>query len=459
MVEKNKKMTVSRRDFLKGVGALSVLAAAGGSIPLSIFEASCSSGQPTGSQTFTTNLGGEPDTIDPNLASWAGDLSIIYRCFEGLLGFNKDLTLKAVCATQIPTTANGGISADGKTYTFKLKSNVTWSDGTKVKAGDFAYSIVRMLDPALAAEYASFYYTIAGAQAYNSATNANAATLATLKAAVGVSAPDDSTLVVKLAAPQATFLQLMALWPAYPLRQDVIAKYGDKWTEAGNYMSNGPMVLSEWVHQDHLTFTPNPNYWGTKPKLTKITFKMIADANAAWSAYLNNELDQCGPPGGTEKTVIADPVLSKQIVRFNELTTFAFQFQVHTPPYDNKTLRQALATGIDRQAYINQVRNGIGKVALSWIPPGMPGYNANLGTDYAFNVTKAKQLLATALTQLNLSDASKLKLRFQYNNAGLNPQLAQFLQAQMSTNLGINLTLEPMEAKAFSAMVNANQET
>jgi len=453
---KTSKDGMNRREFLKTAGAIGLVAAAGSSLPLSVFGTSCTQGQPAGSQTFTANLAGEPAQIDPNRASWAAERSVIMRCFEGLLGFNKDLTLKAVVATQIPTVGNGGISSDGLTYTFKVKNNVTWSDGTKVKAQDFVYSIKRMLDPDLAAEYASFYYDIVGAEDYNGAADKDAATKAQLKAAVGVTAPDDSTLQIKLAQTRPTFLQLMALWPVYPVRQDVIEAKGDQWTEAGNYMGNGPWILSEWVHQDHMTFTPNTNYWGTKPKLSKITYKMITDANAAWAAYQNGELDEGGPPGGTEKTVMADPVLSKEIVRYNELTTFAFQFQVHTPPYDNLKLRQALSCGVDRQAYINQVRSGIGKVALSWIPPGMPGYDANLGKDYDFNPTKAKQLLADA----GFPNGSGLpELKFQYSNTGLNPQLAQFLQQQLKDNMGINLTLEPMESKAFSQMVNSNKHT
>jgi oligopeptide transport system substrate-binding protein len=459
MAKKNEKLTVSRRDFLKSAGALGLVAAAGSAIPLSIFSSSCTQGQPAGSQTWTVNLAGEPPSIDPNLSSWAASRTVILRCFEGLLAFNKDLSLKADVAKEIPTVGNGGISADGMTYTFKLNTKAAWSDGKKVTAGDFVYSIKRMLDPAYAAEYASFYYDIVGAEAYNGAADKDAATQASLKADVGVKALDDATLEIKLAQPRPTFLSLMALWPVYPVREDTITANGDQWTEAGTYLGNGPWVLTEWVHQDHMTFEPNTNYWGTKPKLTKITYKMITDANAAWAAYLNGELDASGPPSGTEKTVMADPTLSPQIVRYNDLTTYAFQFQIHTAPYSNKTLRQALSCAFDRQAYIDQVRGGVGKVALSWIPPGMPGYNASLGQEYTFDVAKAKTLLTQALSELGLSDVSKLNLKFQYSNTGLTPPLAQLLQQQLKDNLGISLTIEPMESAAFSKMVNAEQET
>jgi oligopeptide transport system substrate-binding protein len=149
-----------------------------------------------------------------------------------------------------------------------------------------------------------------------------------------------------------------------------------------------------------------------------------------------------------------DPTLSPQIVRLPQLTTYAFQFNVTKPPFDNKTLRQALACAIDRAAYINEVRHGVGKVALSWIPPGMPGFDATLGTDWTFNVTKAKALLA----QAGYPDGKGLpELKFQVANTGANPTIAAFLQGQLKDNLGINLTVDLMDPKAYSALYNAKE--
>jgi oligopeptide transport system substrate-binding protein len=426
---------------------------------LGLIPACTQGGTPSGEQVLNVNLAGEPAQIDPNRASWAAERSVIGQVFEGLLGFDKNLAVIPVVAKELPTVANKGISADGKTYTFNLKTNVTWSDGKKVTAKDFAYSIVRMLDPDLATEYASFYYPIAGAEAYNGAATKTATEKAALKAAVGVKATGDYTLQITLGDAYPVFLQLMSLWPVYPVREDIITANGDKWTEAATYIGNGPFKMSEWVHQDHITFVQNPNYWGTKPKLTKITYKMITDANAALAAYKNGELDMSGVPVGTEKATMADATLNKEIVRNADLTTFAFQFNVHTAPYDNLNLRKALSTGIDRAAFVDKVRGGVGKVALSWIPPGMPGYDATLGTEYSFDVAKAKALLATALTELKLADASKLALKFQFSDTASNKTIAQFLQGQLKDNLGITLTLEPMESKAFTQMVNGNKHT
>ncbi|WP_240608185.1 peptide ABC transporter substrate-binding protein [Dehalogenimonas alkenigignens] len=429
-------------------------------LALGMFLPACGNDEPQQTTTAPTtqtpmelrlNLAGEPAQIDPSRASWAAERSVIQQCFDGLLGFNQDLSLKAVVAAAIPTTGNG-ISADGKTYTFTLRSGVTWSDNTPVTAADFVYGIKRMLSPDLASEYASFYFGIVGAEAYYTATDATPAQKTALRDAVGVRAVNTTTLEIKLNDPLPSFLNLMAMWPSYPIKESVVTANGEGWTEAGKYLGNGPFVLKEWVHQDHMTFEPNPNYWGTKPKLTKITYRMITDANAALAAYKNNELDISGVPTGTEAATIADPVYGKEIVRYPELVTFAFQFNVNKAPFNILKFRQAMACAIDRAAFVNNVRGGVGKVALSWIPPGMPGYDANLGAEYAFNATKAKQLLAEA----GFPNAAGLPvIKFQFSDTAGNRTIAQFLQAQLKQNVNIDLVLEPMESKAFSQMVNA----
>jgi oligopeptide transport system substrate-binding protein len=403
-------------------------------------------------QILRLNLAAEPDTIDPNQASWADDKSIISQCFEGLLSYNADGSLKADVATVIPTVANSGISSDGLTITFKLKTNVTWSDGKPVTANDFVYSIKREFDPTLACEYASFYFDIVGAEDSYNATGDTAAQQATLAAAIGVSAPDNYTLVIKLNNPQLTMLDCMALWPVYPERADIIAQYGNNWTDPPNYIGDGPYILTTWTHQSELVFKPNPNYWGTKPTLSEIDFQEITDPNAALAAYQNNELDVVGLPVGDYATYLNDPNYANQRLLFPELTTFAFQFNVTKAPFNNVLIRQALSCAVDRNAFVTNVEAGVGQAALSWIPPGMPGYNANIGTQYTFNVTQAKSLLA----QAGYSDVSKLPtITFSYSNTGSNPTIAQFLQGQMQQNLGINITLDPEDSKTFSSNVNS----
>jgi len=412
-------------------------------------------------QTFRINLGDEPATIDPNRASWTQERSVIDLVFEELLKFDlKTLELQPAVAKEIPSTANGGISADGKTYTFKLRNDVKWSDGKPVTAKDFVYSVKRLLDPALAAEYASFYYDIVGAEEYNNSKEKDPAKLQALKDAVAVKAKDDYTLEFTLKNPRSSFLQVMALWPVAPLREDIITANStpdkpDKWTEdPKTYIGNGPFKLTEWVHQDHITLVPNENYYGPKPKLQKIVYYMVTDVQANYAAYLNGEREIATVPVPMTKQVLADPNLSKQLVRGARLTTFAVQFNNRVKPFDDLRVRQAFSMAIDRDAFIDKVRSGVGKPAYSWIPPGMPGYQPDLGKEYKLDPVKAKQLLADA----GYPGGQGLpKITLLYANSGNNPIMAQFMQEQFKTNLGIDITLEPTEPKAASQAINKGQ--
>ena len=418
--------------------------------------------KPTGDQTLTVNLGVENNTLDPNRASWVSERTILVQCFDGLLAFDRNLNVVPMVAKEMPTLANGGISADGLTYTLKLRNDVTWSDGAKLTAKDFVFSFKRLFDPAIAGDYESFYVNVVGGDAFFSSGSKTAAEQTALRDAIGVRAVDDYTLEIKLTAALPTFIDLLALWPVYPVRQDMVDAHPDSWAQPDAsgampyYIGNGPFIIKEWVQNDHYTLVPNPNYWGTKPYLTKIIFKIIQDANTALAAYKNNELDQSGVPGGTQKATMSDPVLSPDILRYPILTTFGLRFNMTVAPFDNLLVRQAISCSIDRQSYIDKVRGGVGKVALSWIPPGMPDYDASLGQDWAFNPTKAQQLLA----QAGYPGGKGLPtIKFQYSQSGTNPVLAAFVQEQLKTNLGVDITLEPYDSKALSALVNNKQFT
>lgn len=406
------------------------------------------------------NLGGEPPTIDPSRSSTGHSITVVQQLFEGLLTFQPDLSLAAAVAREVPSVQNGGISKDLLTYTFRLRDDAKWSDGRSVTAGDFEYSIKRLLDPKTAASYASFYSSIKGAKDYATALGTKAqpkqaddATLARLRDAVAVRATDDRTLVVELAQPRLTFLQLMALWPAFPLRRDVIEAKGDQWTEAGNLIGNGPFLLAEWVHQERITLTPNSNYVGNQPRIAKVSLSMLSDANADFAAYRAGEREMTNVSPTIARQVLADPVLKPEVLRYTDLATFAYQFNTRKAPFDNPPVRQAFSKAINREAFVDKVSFGVGRPAYSWVPPGMPGHDPNLGKDvHAFDPAKAKELLA----QAGFAELGKLPpISFQYASSTANQLRAEFFQGQIRDHLGIDVRLEPMESAAFSRAVNS----
>jgi oligopeptide transport system substrate-binding protein len=407
-------------------------------------------------QIFRVSIGGEPPTLDPSLAAWDASYSVIELVFEGLLKFDEELNLQPAIAKEVPSQENGGISEDGKRYIFRLRTDAKFSDGKAVTAKDFEFSIKRLLDPSIAAAYASFYYSIVGAEEYNSSKEKDPARLKALRDAVGVKATDDYTLEIQLKEPRASFLQLTALWPTVPLREDILKDNSppdkvDKWTDdPKTYVGTGPFKLAEWVHQDHITLVPNEHYYGPKPKLKQIVLSMVADAQAEYAAFLNGEREIGKIPTALFEQIKNDPALSKQLVRIPRLSTVALMFNHQQKPFDNVKVRQALSTAIDREALIDKVQQGVNQPAYSWIPQGMPGHQPDLGQQYKLDPARAKQLLAEA----GYPEGQGLpEITLQYPNMRNNPIMAQFLQEQWKVHLGIDVTLEPMESKTFSQAV------
>ncbi|MBC8280868.1 MAG: peptide ABC transporter substrate-binding protein [Chloroflexi bacterium] len=396
------------------------------------------------------NLGGEPSSLDPQLASSLLEFSVLRQLSEGLIGFNKNLTLTPLVASEVPTVENGGISPDGLTYTFKLRDELIWSDGQPLIANDFEFSFKRVLSPDVAAPYSSLFSAIVGAEEYMMSGEAEPDAKAILRDAVGVTATSDTTLVIELVAPNPTFLQKIALVSGSPVRQDVISEFGTSWTEAGNYVGNGPYILSEWVHQDHITLEANPTYWGPAPKQARIRLNMITDENAELVAYKAGELHIAGVPPGTEAGILADADLSGQILPSAQLSSLALFLNTTVEALDSVKVRQAIATAIDRDAWTEKVKNGVGESATGWLPPGIPGYDPSVGSEYKFDAQGAKELLSAA-GYPNGEGFPELKLT--YVDAGDQGLMAQFLQVQLSGNLGIEISLDPLDPPSFGGQV------
>ena len=177
-------------------------------------------------------------------------------------------------------------SEDGLTWTFKLRKNSTWSNGTPVTAKDFEYSWKRTLNPETAAEYAYIMVDIEGAADVPEKGLDG----------VGVKALDDYTLEVKLTRPIAYFAELMSFEPFFPQSQVFVESCGEAYgTAADKQLYNGPFVLSSWKMEDQFAMTKNPNYWdAANVKLQTINNKVVKDSGADVNLYEDGQIDRVG---------------------------------------------------------------------------------------------------------------------------------------------------------------------
>lgn len=175
------------------------------------------------------------------------------------------------------------ISDDGLTYTFHLRDGLKWSDGEDVKAGDYVYGIQRLMDPEMASDYAFIGYILKNGAEVNSGS--------VPVDELGVSAPDDKTVVIELAHPATYFLSMAAMATFGPTRKDYVEKYGKEYAaDPEKSVYNGPFKMTEWKHGDEMILSKNENYWDADSiKLDEICVKTVADAKTAVAMWEQGE--------------------------------------------------------------------------------------------------------------------------------------------------------------------------
>ena len=400
---------------------------------------------------LNTNTGGEPDTIDPQKESFVNEVAQTMMVFEALMNFDPK-TLRP-----IPGAAKDQpkVSADGLSYTYTLRDGLKYSDGSPLATKDFAYAFARLCDPNTAGEYAFTGYVIAGCEDYNNLDpkKATPAELAAAKAKLGITT-DATTITFKLTEQAPYFNSIAALWVGVPSRESDVTKGGDKWTEPATFIGNGPFKLTEWKHNEKMVYERNDNYRGPVTKLKKWTKVMINEGAVAFAAYRNNELDAVGVAAEDLRTVDSDADLKAQLRDVPGSCTFYYGFNNKRAPFTDAKVRLAFAQAFDRAAFITDVQK-VGVAAESFIPPGLPGYDKD---DHAqkFDPAAAKANLAAS------SFAGKPELqgiKFTYSASARAKTRIEWAQQQWKTNLGIDVTPDPVDRTTFSQLVKKAETT
>lgn len=181
-----------------------------------------------------------PSGIDPAGIDWQGaNQQIVEQLFLGLTDITEDGDVTGELAT------SWSISDDGLVYTFTLRSDAEWTDGSPVTAGDVEYGVLRSLDPSTNSGYAYLLYAIKNAADYNNGNISD-------PGLVGVDALNDTTIRFELENPAVYFPTILALPPAYPQPEWAIDAYGNEWTDPANIETNGPYKLVSLVLPPHL---------------------------------------------------------------------------------------------------------------------------------------------------------------------------------------------------------------
>ncbi len=310
----------------------------------------------------------EPATLDPQLATLPDEFFIIRALGEGLLTPNPE------GGAPLPGVAEKWeVSPDGLTYTFHLRADAKWSNGTPVTSGSFAATIRRALNPATAAPKAALFLALRGAdEAYRGIVDA--------PANAGIATPDAHTLILTLTKPHADFLAMVASGPWIP------------WPPA-EHLGNGPFILEEWKPHQHIAVRKNPHYWdAANVKLDGIRFLAFDSGDTEERAFRAGQVDVTMSvpfsklvPYRTERPAIIHSVPLHE--------TRYLALNVNRPPLNDPRVRRALALAIDRTALVEKVILS-GQPACHFVPAGLGGYlpAATIKED----AVEARRLLAEA---------------------------------------------------------------
>jgi oligopeptide transport system substrate-binding protein len=369
-------------------------------------------------------LNTEPPSFDVNLMADNVSAVIGNATNDGLLALDKDLKT-------IPMLAESWtISPDGKTYTFKLREGLKWSDGQPLLAQHFVDSWERLLNAKTGSEYAYFLFDLENAQAYNSGK-------VTDFSKVGASAPDDRTVVAKLDKAAAYWINIPTHTSTFPVRKDVIAQWGDKWTEPAHIVSSGPYKIVETQKDSKIVLEKNLNSFRTSPdQIKRIVFRIVKDNTTAVSVFKNGDVDIVRdlPP-----LMVKSLEQSPEFVSAPFLRGYYFGFNVTDPNVSNPKVRKALALAIDR-GQLKQLFGSMITPSQSWNQPGFAGHDEANGL--AFNPEEAKKLWA----QVNPKPA---KLEYWFQTDELGRMVAENLKAQWKTVLGVDVELQNQEWKVY----------
>ena len=381
-------------------------------------------------ETLSTVISSEPPSIDWIRSTDTDSSWIEEHLMNGLARFDfRDPQLKLMPAL----AEKWEPKENGKKWIFYVRKGVKWSDGVAFKAQHVVDGWHRLLDPQVAAQASDNLYPILNAKEFNQGE-------ITDFSKVGVKLLDEYTIEVELVKPMGFFPLLMTHHTSFPVRQDLIDKFGSLWTEPENMVSLGPYKIIYWHHDSRIVLKRNENYWGEKPEIKYIIYYMIGKTSTALRMFDRGRIDFMKDLPTAEVSRLSK---REEFHSLSGLRLYYYGFKVKKPPFDNVLVRRAIAHAIDKQEIVTVI--GGGQFPLkSWVPPGTFGYDDKVGLE--FDVKKSRELLKKA----GYPDPSKLpKIVLGFNTEEKHQRIAENIQAQLKKNLSIQIELKNEEWKTY----------
>jgi peptide/nickel transport system substrate-binding protein len=417
----------SRRGFMGLTGAMAGLTL----VPL-LGPGQVRAGQPKHGGTLNVLIHPEPPTLTTIANTAVSSVYVSAKVTEGLLAYDFDLNPKPQLAT------GWSVSPDGLEYSFVLRQGVKWHDGQDFTSADVAFSILALKE-------------------------SHPRGRSTFASVMEVRTPDPHTAVIVLSRP-APYL-LTAFTAA---ETPIVPKHVYDGTKVDTHPNNnapigtGPYVFKEWVRGSHIILARNPNYWDQpKPYLDQLVLRIIPDPAARAAAIETGEV-QLAP--GT-------PVPLSELDRLRALPNLAFEsngyqytnnisrleFNLQKPYFQDLRVRQAFAHAIDRNVILNTVWYGYALPSPGPVSPQLRKYAAKDLPTYAFNPSRAEQLLDEAgLTRG--ADGIRLRLNLDYVPSSDNYKRGAEYIRQALAKIGVEAKVRSQDFSAYIKRIYTDRD-
>lgn len=404
---------------------------------------------PAGPKKITIAFWQEPDSLIPGYTSmsfaiWADEI-----CCTGLWNWDDKNNIEPELAAQIPSVANGGVSADGKTVTIKLRDGLKWQDGQPLTSADIAFTI---------SVYQNQKNTgISSRYGFDKSAGGSYIT--------SVDTPDAVTAVIHYSAAFGAwqaYLGLssnggMGLLPAHLLKDKPTL---DKDPFQQKPVGAGPFMITDWVSGDHITMKANPNYWRGKPKLDEVDIKIVPSSEAGMAAVQTGDVDwvvDLAESNIPDVTAMA-PKVNLNVIKTSNFEHLLFNLDPKLGPafFQDVQVRKAIIMGIDRDTIVQKLLYGK-TTAPADLWPNSPWENTSL-KPYPYDT---KQAMATLEADgwkkgsdgiyAKTINGQNTRLSFSYMTTSGNQLRAdqQVLITQQLKKIGVEMTIQDVPASTF----------
>lgn len=398
---------------------------------------------------FVFNNGTELQTLDPATVTGVPEGRAIRMVYEGLLVSHPE-TLEP-----LPGMAETWeVSEDGLTYTFHLRKNAKWTDGSLVTADDFLFSLERFLNPKTAAQYAYMLWYVKGAKAYTTEVE-NGGPKNDFDT-VGIKKLDEFTLQFQLDAKCPFFLELMAFYPMFPVSHRGIEAVKEtnpddwekEWLRPDRIVGNGPYVVEFRRVNDRIRFKKNPYYWDAdNVAFETVDMLAVESYTTSLNMYLTGECHWIDVPPAN---VIQELRPREDFNPIPYLGTYFYRVNVKRAPMDDARVRRALSLAIPRQDIVDSITKAGQVPAYSLVPPGIPGFpmtEMRHAATYEEDLEEARQLIIDAGYGPGGKEFPTIEVH--YNTSDAHRDIAEVIADAWAKNLGIRAKLSNQEWKVY----------